>query len=646
MTTLTRIAAGLAVFGLLVACQQGDPVSNAGGSLGGAALLSGSPSANTLPAGSASVTTSFGGFTAAVPDAFSRRNGAAGSATARRSQWYGAVLGNTWTWKPTETERNASPALFDPRRPLIQTTAAGTIPRHYDRGTYRGINLITPKDEGADYWELWFNAIENLTPDAPYTVVMVKYSLMVNGQLDQEEMILTGAVTQPDSLFIADGRPDSIPNASNWTGDAPGGCAPFPGTHTNPFIVSRREPADADGFLYPDKCWLSGNGIYAQADHDLQAKSMVGRSDDVGYGLPNYNYIEVWEGDFGTGRLVHRTQIAQDIDRSGKPINNTYPPFPRPTGLGTNPRLKLVDRQASFPISDAIKAQLNGAIGLPVSLSVTLTNLQTLGGGAVYKVWYVNPSTGAAVPASGNFVRVVANDTVESGSGTSTFTGGPGTIIFRDANYPATISPRTTTDSLRVILVSKEGSATTSSPGGSQPLWVGIFKVPPGTAGGTMTFGDFNSGQGSVRFVPQGRAEGGVVGDTVRIRDSLYFQGSVVNVRFSGLTRPPEGYVYRGYLVNKVSGELLSIGGLRGPGNESLDDADTAAPSNNLTASAIVYSKIVYDARSVSGDQLCDYNKFRLVLEPREGVQPPPPPTTIFNIDLPAKVHSLSVGCR
>lgn len=632
MKILTRIAAGIAIITTVGACEHGDPVSNAGGPLGQSSLFSGNPSASTLPKGSAAVATAFGGFTASVPDAFSRRNGAAGSATARRTQWYDNAAGgirNSWTWRPVENDRNGG-SLRDPRRPLLQSTTASFTPYS---SVYSGANLITPRDEGADYFELWVYEIGGLEPNAEYTLAFVRYSLQINGQLDQEEYILTGAVTQPDSLYIASGRRDSIPNESNWSGDSPEGCFNYPGPHANPFIISTREPADGDGAYYPDKCWLPNGFLYGQSDHDTPAKSPVGRSDDVGYGAPSYNYLELWRGDFGSGQPVMRVQIAQDIDRSGKTINNTYPPFPFPTGRTGNPRLMLVDEQPSFPIGDAIKAQLNGAIGLPTGVTLTLENLQELRDGSVYKVWYINPSNGAAAPATGLYRRVVGTDTVDQAADVSSFNGGEGKIIFRDTDYNAP-----TSDSLRFVVVSIEPSAGAATPGGSQPLWVGIFKIPPGSAGGTMFFGDFNSGTNSVRYNPQGIAEGGVIGGPQRSGDSLFFQGSVVNMTFRQLTRPPEGYVYRAYLVKEADGELTPLGGLQGPDGRSLDDADTAPASANLTGSAIVFGKVAYDVRSIAGDDLCSYASFKLFLEPKPGVVPPAPPAQIFSINLPARV--------
>src|SRR5687768_9557442 len=299
MKILTRIATGVAVIALVGACEHGDPVSNAGGPLGQSSLFSGNPASTKLPKGSANVTTAFGGFTADVPDAFSRRNGAAGSAAARRTAWYNNTPGGideSWTWRPVENERNASAAMRDPRRPLLQSTTANFT--QYS-SVYSGANLITPKDNGAEYYDWWIFEISGLVPNAEYTVAFVRYSLIINGELDQEEVILTGAVTAPDSLYIASGRPDSIRASSNWSGDAPEGCDPYPGPHANPFITSWRERADGDGLLYPDKCFTPNGFLYGIADHDTPAKSLVGRSDDVGYGAPSYNYIEVWRGDFG-----------------------------------------------------------------------------------------------------------------------------------------------------------------------------------------------------------------------------------------------------------------------------------------------------------------------------------------------------------
>lgn len=657
MTILTRTARGaLALTALiaLAACEHGDPVSQGGGPLGRATLVSSSPSSATLPSGTATSFTHFGGFLEGVPDAFSRQ-----PTDARHGQYY-STASAFWRFRQA-AGRNANAGSLDPRYPLLGASdAVMDFP----------IDIYTPAAEGCtdascDHWEMWVQEIGGLAPGAQYTLVMVKYALKVRGQLDQEEMILTGAVTEPDSLYIAEGTRGEIPlgaDQSNWTSDAPAGCGTFPGANTNPFVIAQEE-SDPDGFFYPDKCWTPGGALYGSADDDTQRTSMVGRQDDEPFTLPNYNYIELWEGDYGTGTPVLRVQIAQDQDPIGKTINNTYAPFPAPQQVDVTST--LVDSSA-FPISDDVKARLTGAIGVPDSVSVTATNVARLDQG-VYKVWYLNPTTGAAKPAVGKYTRTLDGVVqADSAVGTSTFQGGQGTITFTSGPYLADAGTPEGTydDSLRFVVITKEADAAAATPSGSQPLWQNIFKIPPGTAGGSLFFGDFNSGTSRFRFIPQGSLSGAVIGDTVPVMVTdtvdnqvvqvrqLEFQGSVLDVTMTGLTRPPEGYRYQAYLFTArdanttpvTDSALVNIGGLKDRAGESLDDADVAAASANISATRIEFAQLLYDVarEEPAGDVICQYDRLRVYLEPKGRAVGDAPPTLIFNLALPGRVTTAS----
>ena len=653
MTILTRNAPGalaVAALALLAACEHGDPVSEGGGPLGRATLISSTPSAASLPSGTATSFTRFGGFTTDIADAFSRQP--TNATQARRTQAFiGIASFSAFEWFP-DAGRNASPEMLDPRLPAIQSTTAML---DVDNGF---MDLYTPNPASGypgDWWEL-YTVFAGLAANTQYQVAFVHYRLQVNGELDHVERLLTGTVTEPDSLVKVPGTAAEI--NTPWTDEAPVGCAPYPGPTANPFVVVTAD-ADVDGFLAFDNCWLPGNGIYGLSTFDTQSQSMIGRNDNVAYDLPNYNYIEVWEGTYGAqAGPVFRLQVAQDLDLSGKPIPNAFAPFPAPnvTGVatGTPP---VADQQTAFPLTESVLATLNGAIGVPDSVRVTVNNLARLEQGA-YKVWYINPTTGAAKPAVGKYTRTLAGVVVDSALGVSSFQGGPGTINFTSGPYFTDAGAYT--DSLRFVVVTKETDAAATTPSGSQPLWQSIFKIPPGSAGGTLVFGDFNNGTNRFRFVPQGTLTGAVIGDTVAVflPDTVEneivqvrraeFRGSVLEVTMTGLTRPPEGYRYQAYLFTArdanttpvTDSAYLSLGGLLDRSGTSLDDADTVTPNANVSATRIEFSQLRYDVdtQGPAGDAICDYDRLRVFLEPKGMTTAEAPPTRIFDLTLPARV--------
>jgi hypothetical protein len=155
---------------------------------------------------------------------------------------------------------------------------------------------------------------------------------------------------------------------------------------------------------------------------------------------------------------------------------------------------------------------------------------------------------------------------------------------------------------------------------------------------------------------------GGVIGDTVvvlvdttidgqatKIR-AAQFVGSRLEVRFTGLMRPPLGYRYNAYLCGSDDGscsptnsttEFFDLGGLMSPSGVSLDNADSAPNDGNLSATRIVSA---FASASVAGGQtLCDFDRFRLVLEPIAGGGPPL--AHVFDAALPARLTGAR-SCR
>ena len=639
MHTSIRFALGGAAIALLGACQHGDPVSVAGGQYGEASIVSGSPKA-ALPGGSASVTTVFAGFDPTVHDAFSREYT---KDPVRGPYWLKSSL--FWRYYPGAF-RNGDPATLDPRAPTLD-------PSDLAQSSNGFWDLYAPGVEGDNYWETYAE-IDGLKPNTTYTVAFVNYALKQVGELDQTERMLTGTVTQPDSLVIVSGTPGAIalgPGASDWTGAAPAGCSPYPHVNTNPFIVVK-DQTDNTGYFWWDKCWTSVNGLGGLSDYTQVAKSMVAPQNDSPFSLPNYNYIEIWRGDYGTGTPVFRMQIGQDQNLVGKPLDNTYPPFPAPN----SDSVSLPDSRP-FPLADSVLAKLNGAKGAPTGLKLTLSNLQALDkGSAAYVVWYVNPTTGAAKKAVGNYSRTLGGATQsDAATAVSSFKGGPGTITFTTSSTLADMGG-SYADSLLDVVVSQEADPSVTTPSASKILWAAVFKLPPVKAGGALNFGNFPG----LTYTAQGSATGGVVGDTsvvfrtetvngqptqVRVTQ---FNGSILQMNFTDLQRPPVGYKYELYLVPVVDSAtgrtdttMVDVGGLVGPNGSSLDSAATAPVSSNLTPTGILSASIRVDlhsrTRNGAVDQVCNYNDIRLFLVPLDAATSTPQ-AKLFDVPMPDRV--------
>ena len=644
---LTKLACGVGIAALVGACVRGDPVSPAGNIEGNAWLFTGASTnpSPVLPSGTADVRITLS-VDPTVADAFTRR-----PATALHAQFGRAWSASNAAWLFRSEYRNADPLRIDTRYPFPTSTTAGF--------GNSGLQLYQPQSPypADEYWE-GFSVLAGLKPNTTYQIVFAHYRLTVNGSVDHAARILNGTVANPDTLKLAPGTLGIV--NTDWTGAAPGGCAPFPGANTNPFVFGTFV-TDGFGGATIDKCWLSGNGIWTMAEFGQQAKSMVGRNDNTTYALPNYNYVEVWETAYGVGTgPAMRMQIAQDLAPDGTPVPNAFAPFPAPNQttrfVADNQFPATVDQSPAFPISYTTALALPSTFGEPDSVSVTLTNVEALATG-VYKVWYVNPTTNAAAPASGRWVRVVGTDTVASGSGDLTFDGGPGTIIVTTDDYGDIGNPDVS-DSLSVLLVSIEQNAGATAPSTAQPIWTTIIKKVGASVGGAVVFGEFTLGddsRGPETFRPQGTMSGGIIGDTVvvlvdtvingeatRIR-AAQFVGSRVEVRFTGLMRPPLGYRYRAYLCGSATGactagdpetEFFDVGGLVSPSGVSLDNADSAPNDSNLSSTRIVSA--IASASVGGGQTLCDFDRFRLVLEPIDGAGPPL--AHVFDAALPTQL--------
>jgi hypothetical protein len=646
-----RLASSLALGLTAAACTADNPVSPAGGALGQSQILAGTV-AGSLPGGSVNVLTNVQ-IDPSLPDAMGR------SAANTRGRFYTA--GGFWIfyadqWRSGVPQTGTSKS--DPRYPLLQDVTAPAGGEIWAFG---------PNSNGDDYWDIWTQVnVSGLKPNTQYEVAFVRYSVGVAGEIDQVSRILRGTVNNPDTLKITSGT--IARTNSDWGAAAPAGCDAYPGVNANPYVFAT-EMSSATGVLAWDKCFLSSvNGL--GGDESTLGGSVIGPNNGTAFQPNNYNYIVIYEGTVEAGIPVRRLQIAQDLNNAGAPLPNGFAPFPAAATTTVNKYsasgaayagqagTAATDRVASLPVSYATQLGFPGASGPPDSLVLSFTRVQELAGSKVYKTWYVNKATGAAVPAPGRYTRTLsATDTAEFIASTSTFKGGPGTISFVTEPYTASAD---IADSLRTFLVTIEESATAAEPSVVQPYWVNPIIKPTGALNPTtVVFGEFNFDKTlpAVPYIfrPQGTFRGAVLGDTVVTLDAegeavVEFVGTTISLNFTALARPPRGYEYRVYLCTADcnpavdSVEFFDLGTLEGPDGEPLVDEDVAGTSGpNVAGDRISSAHLGYDFSTASGATLCDFDRVRLAVQPR-GAEPRP---TAWVLDSPMNARVLAAtSCR
>ena len=635
-----RAAAGAAALALVLgACDAGDAVSPAGGSQGQTQPLLAGVTNATRPTGTSTVSISRLSVDPSLPDAFGR------IANNPRGRMFSTAEN---FWRITDYGRSNLAAERDPRLPRPNTNATGPALQLFD--------IYPPEINGAPYWEFFApggGGVTGLKPGVAYRMAFVHYRLGIAGAPDQVDRLLLGAAVAPDTLKKLSGTEQIA--ATEWTGAAPAGCAVYPGITANPLVVMEFTASAGGAQPAFDQCLASGNGV---GNALTQATSLVGTNNNTAYALPNYNYIVIYEAAHGLDSTAWRMQIAQDLNAAGQPLPNTFAPFPAPASVTANIRASAqghasTDVAAAYPLSIAAQVALPATVGAPDSVRVTIRNLQRLETGT-YKAWYVNRNTNEASPAIGRYLRraitVNATDTArrdttvyESVASTSTFKGGPEEILFTTRPYNE-IGNADLSDTLAFLLITVEQNENAAEPSSVQPLWVRVFKTAGTTAGGTLSFGDFNFNSGGAApqtFTAQGTFSGGVIGDTTLVGTGedaeVIFEGTTVRLNFSGLTRPPEGYEYRAYFCKTSCSPLLAadnfldIGTLTGPGGEDLTQADSPTfTSANVNGSRITSAFLTFDFAG-SGAVVCDYDRFRLAVQPKGAVDIP----TTWVIDAP-----------
>lgn len=409
---------------------------------------------------------------------------------------------------------------------------------------------------GSDGWDL-FCFLQGLRGNTDYTVMLVRYASVVNGEPDASEVLLASPVEQPDELVLLGGSPGGYPTElCDFDPARPTFTTGVTGSQ-NPLVLGFGT-SNAGGALTFD-CLVGSGGFWSNTTLTVPDSAPFAPNTATSFDLPRYNYVVVVEGvgtptdPVPTGDHVLRFQVGVDLDQSGNPIANLYGPFPAerltPAEIAAAPGLINVRAREAM---------------------VMLSPLAELSGGS-YQLWLYNEETSAILAATA--VReafeeteggpsLVATDTV------TTFNSDPSfsyTLTVNDGTLGAD-----TVGYFTHLLVSIQPSGATSL---SEAI--PIFSQYVDQAGtpadfnddniitdAALSFGSFDPGGDPYVYAVAGVGRAGFYGDEVRV--------NYVNVPL-----PPAGYFYEGWLM-EGSGAAVNLGPLTGPYPEYVDLSDVA----------------------------------------------------------------------
>jgi len=450
---------------------------------------------------------------------------------------------------------------------------------------------------GTDGWD-FYCFLQDLRPSQDYTVMLARYALTVNGDLDTEEMLLTGAITSPDELTALGGTPGGYPTElCDFSQARPTYTIGVTGDQ-NPLVMgyvtsSAGGNATFDCLIGTGGFWKAGGGGLVDPDSAPFAPNTISTFD-----VPRYNYVVIVEGTgtvgvpVPTGDHVLRFQVGVDIDASGNPINNGLAPLP--TQAATDEELLFAP----------------GGAGKPDSLVMTFNNLPELSN--TYQVWVYNAETGEFFSPTGTFTATNADgDTMATATDVQTFNTQDDWINTFDTANPEV------GDYTHAFLSVESGAAST--PSAAQLLWAQYTDMAGAPTDpfewsfiitADMEFGTYAAGGVASPFAYGGIGRGG-------------FYGSEARVNFVNVPRPPVGYYYEAWLV-PAAGEPFNIGPLTGPYPEYLDltDLDVAVdPPEFILQDIILQSTsrvIATSANNLLDADLnpmwYDFNEYRLTL--------------------------------
>jgi hypothetical protein len=245
--------------------------------------------------------------------------------------------------------------------------------------------------------------------------------------------------------------------------------------------------------------------------------------------------------------------------------------------------------------SIATAVDSTAALTADSTVVVTLAGLDALSGGAVYKVWLAD-TLGTTLTAASAFIIVTDVDTLLDSQGNdSIVTTVDSTTLGPVAELPGGDGGTTYQVRIRQSLmgganpraqhfavVTIESSAGAATPSSTQFLWR-RFRAPGSTGG--LSFGNFVPGGTSFVFARAGTATG-------------TFREDEFQSELNQLSRPPEGFFYRAYMIT-MSGTRITasygLGGLTAPyprDNVSLDDADITQVDEVVLPTSIYRARI------------------------------------------------------
>ena len=585
--------------------------------------------ARGAPAGAASITafTPLQSRPLTNPDAF-RRSGTAGGAIGYGVGCDGGLSG-TNTWCFTSWTRDS---IGDPRAPTM--AVPGFAPRLSTLFTEVGgpefFGTLATPDPTTKAFEL-FMRLEGVKPSAVYSISLVRYGLIVKGELDAAERLIHGRVTAPDSLVLIEPGSDYFPVANrhtfyNWTSPNSSCNNKLTPIGVNPFYLgtatSTSSTSSTPRRLTFDKCWSSFGRtsadttrlkVYYTDPARVKPDSAPFIRNSIGpRTIPQqYNYIEVT--DTVTKRVIARVQVGADLDPvTGQVLPNAFAPFP--SAALTAPTL----------ISD-----LKVAEGGPVGLTMRVLPLEELQTGS-YELRLFNRETGQTVPVNAHYQTIRRDTTGRDEFGNFVFTedtsarvtvgeipGGAGNVTHI----------LTTHDSL--------------NPGVEISDYTDLVLVPPTTpnVGGVwMHYADRNNTDETATddrmylttTVETGRLPAVAAASVYSLRLSGTGTGTArsdqFSIRFQHLPRPPAGFVYNVWLIPKAgsSADTISLGTPTTPLPEeaSLEDADIAPAGGVITPTEILEALLLVrpDRIRSLGIDPTQYGTVRLTLENKSGV--------------------------
>lgn len=581
---------------------------------GSGALPNGTRSVNRylLTSFDTSIADAFARATSTVPHFIKDPNGFYGTA-AGRELYYGAQGAATDSFTPTN---RLLPAVIN-----IGQYSYGSLYGRTSPVTYIVPGGHPGNGSGNTSWEYWY-VIRNLVNSQRYILGLARYALQVRGALDHAELLLTGTVTQPDSLVFKAG--DFTPGGNKQNdNDDPADCGSSDGVPVagaNPYFVAGKTvgATSASRRIIIDQSVCNGS---VWTNGFSSAKSPVPVNNKAP-GTNQYNFLVVWEAlpdsTPNYSRPVWREQIAPMLTTTGLLLNNGYAPIP--TAALSGPSLAI----------------LPGGNGVPDSVTVNFGNIAQLASSSAYQVWFTKAGTDSAARATGTVYKIVNNVTVASFPGVSEFNS--------DTTTGATWQMKIAYGAYAALADFNSVALTIASAGGTtrpraQPLWANVQRKVAGgavpTLDATMSFGSYQNGTGFT-WAPSGGAAGGIVG-----RD--------LNAQATHLLRPPLGYYYNAYLRNSKTGAMLDLLPITGPFPDytSLVDADENT-SSTVNAVEVVQSVFrwadpstvtdtVLTGRTNLGDfgsgttvpatwnaAVCQYDLIQVRLEPRARVATAP----------------------